>query len=592
MGGKWIWREWPVWTLAVALLIAVTLLVAPWGNYPLNDDWQYARAARHYATTNLVVIDTPIAPSLVGQLVMVWPFMKVFGFSHVLLRLLTLAMAATMLWASDALLVEWEVSREIRLRVLTVLVLNPLFLNLSMSFMTECYGYAPALVGAVIWQRSRRRADAAATGPAVVSLGAAVLVGALVGATFWTRQYCVVVFPALVATTIGRLVLAREWRRLARSLPPLLAGVGAFVAAILAYVVWAKHFGPLKDAFLQPLDQAKDFDLVNWEIGGGIQLLYLAAYLLPLLVLWPFDRQSWRRALAPCVVGLGFGLTIYSLVQLVGDGDAGPLGLHRVFPFNSNLIHTAGLGPVTLTDVFFLPVDPYRVLPRGLWRVVGFAAIGASALVGLPLATALRWRGSSPARSEGAVFAALFVALSLAAVIQAYGRFGFDRYDLPLVFGGAFAVAILLAREEQSTARPVLRRARFNLVFVVALAPLTYFTVAGMHDYFRWNDARWRLVAQARSLGVPSTSIDGGYEANGWLSYDQVVKHRELLDQSGCIGKCRCDIPSGLAWIWNCHDDSYRVATTVRDGYVEVARVQPRFWLGSGLPVILSRRPR
>ena len=79
--------------IAVGALLAVAVLTSPWGNYPVNDDWQYARAAKHYADTNLIVIDTPIAPSLVGQLVIAWPFLKMFGFSHVLLRLLTMAVA-------------------------------------------------------------------------------------------------------------------------------------------------------------------------------------------------------------------------------------------------------------------------------------------------------------------------------------------------------------------------------------------------------------------------------------------------------------------------------------------------------------------
>lgn len=587
-------RVWPAWVLAGLALLAVMLAVAPSGDYPVNDDWQYARAARELATTNLITIDTWIAPSLVGQLVMAWPFMKVFGFSHRLLRLLTVAMAVFMLWVSDELMSEWEVPRRARLRVLLVVVLNPLFVNLAASFMTEFYSFGPALAGALVWQRGRRRAQADGA-PQVIRWGAALCAGALVGATFWTRQYCMVVYPALVGATAGRLVLARDWRRLARSWRPMLAGTVAFAAIIGAYFVWARHFGLLKPAFVGPLQHGLDLDaitVVDLNLGVGIQLVYLSAYLLPLLVLWPVSRDQWRRAVWPGLVALGFGIMVYSLIQVAARNDAGGMELHRVFPFNSNLIHPRGLGPVTLTDEHWLGADPYLIRSRTFWRGVTYVVIAASALWGLPLATAGSWRGISTARLEGLLFSAAFVGLSLAAILFSYGRSGFDRYGFPLVLGAAFLLAILLARSEEASGRPPRRSLRAIGLYAITLAPIAFFTVAGTHDYFRWNDARWRLVERARAQGVPSTSIDGGYEVNGWLSFEQMTKHRDTIGTSGCIGTCHCEIPGGLAWFWNCYDDSYRVATVVRDGYQEIARIQPRYWFGAGPPLILSQRPK
>ncbi len=583
-------REWPAWVLAGLVLLAVLLAVAPWGNYPVNDDWQYALSARHFAKTNRIAIDTGIAPSLVGQLAMAWPFMKVFGFSHRLLRLLTLSVAAFLLWVCDALLIEWEVPRRVRLRVLLVLVLNPLFVNLAASFMTEIYGYTPALMGALVWQRGRRRAQADGA-PQVIRWGAAVWAGVLIGATFWTRQYCVVVFPALLCATAGRLVLSRDWRRLALSWLPMVAGSVAFAATIGAYVVYARHYALLKPAFLNPLDSVMGWSAVDLNLGAGIQMVYLTAYLLPLLALWPVSRHDWPRIVRSCLVTLGFGITVYSLIQLAAGSDWGSLGLHRLFPFNSNLIHPRGLGPVLLTDEFWMSSDPYLIWPRSVWLVVTYVVIGASALWGLPLATAGSWRGTSTARLEGLTFSAAFVGLSLAAIVESYGRDGFDRYGFPLVIGTAFLLAILLARSEETSGGPPPRSLRAVALYAVALAPIAFFTVAGAHDYFRWNDARWRLVERARKLGVPSTSIDGGYEVNGWLSFEQLEKHRDTVATSACIGKCRCDIP-GLTSLWNCYDDSYRVGTVLRDEYQEISRVQPRYWLGAGPALILSRRPK
>jgi hypothetical protein len=95
-------------------------------------------------------------------------------------------------------------------------------------------------------------------------------------------------------------------------------------------------------------------------------------------------------------------------------------------------------------------------------------------------------------------------------------------------------------------------------------------------------------VEHALRLGIPSTSIDGGYEVNGWLSFDRVTAHAQAPDRSACIGECRCEVTDEF---WTCYDDSYRVGMSVRDGYREIMREEPNFWIGEDRPLILSRRP-
>ena len=48
-------------------LATVALVVSPWGNYPVNDDWQYARVVKHLAETGRFMVDVNIAPSLAGH---------------------------------------------------------------------------------------------------------------------------------------------------------------------------------------------------------------------------------------------------------------------------------------------------------------------------------------------------------------------------------------------------------------------------------------------------------------------------------------------------------------------------------------------
>lgn len=580
------------WLLAVLLVIAVAALTAPWGDYPVNDDWQYARAAQLLATRGAVVIDTNIAPSLVGALFFAWPFIKVFGFSHVLLRVLTIGLACVTLFALDALMHVADVAKHVRRRVLVLMAINPLFVNLAFSFMTEFYGFTPALLGALIWFRSRRSHEHG--NGTLVGLVAALATGVVVGSTFWTRQYCVLVYPALIAGTLFQVWRRAEWQRLRRSLPALFASGSAFLAVVGAYFGYASANGLLKRAFSGPLGGALHFSMNDYQLMGGAYVFYLTAFFYPLLLTWPLSERRGRRYLRACSITLAFLLASYTVVRLNAGGDWGSVGTHRLFPFLSNIIHNAGVGPNTLTDGFFLRADGYYVISRPFWRGMTYVIVGVSTLWGLVLVAAPSLRRAPRMQRELAAFGVVFALLSLVAVVQAYGGFGFDRYALPFVFGAGLVCACLATSDEASLARPKrLRdfiRTWSGVAFAIACAPLAYFTVGGVHDYFRWNDARWRLVENAMRSGIPSTSIDGGYEVNGWLSYD-VAALQATPERSRCIGECRCDVPDDMNELWNCYDASYRLGMSTRDGYVEVTREVPSSWLGQAQAIILSRRP-
>lgn len=577
------------WLIALALFVASVAAIAPWGNYPLNDDWQYARAARVLAETGHIEIDTPIAPALIGQLVLAWPFVALFGFSHVLLRLLTMAMACLLVYAVDVLLRLADIPRRLRVAALAAVVLNPLFMDLALSFMTECHGYALALLGALLWLRGRRAADRRASRAAVGFVSAA-LAAVAIGASFWIRQFAIVAFPALVLATTLELVGTRQWRRLLFSLAPFAVATIAAVATAGGYWLWAKHYHQLKEQFAGPANQLLHFNLVDYQLVTGLQMVYLGGSLAPLLLAWPLRRQHALRALSACAIALAFGLGAYSLIQLSTGDDASSVNLHRLFPFASNVINSEGIGPVTLTDIFFFNDEHFAVLSRDFWQTVTYALVALTALWGLPM-IALRglWRMPT-SRRELFLFATALAAFSLVAFVQAMGRNSFDRYYFGGLLGVALAVTALLANDEERFARRRWRL-RGTVAYLASATVLGYFTIAGTHDYFRWNDARWRLIEQATAAGIPTTSIDAGYEANGWLSFD-AIHGRRPIDDSRCIGGCRCFVPWELGWLWNCHDDSYRIGMRLRDGYVELARDQTHAWLGKDRTLILSRRPR
>ena len=61
-------------------------------------------------------------------------------------------------------------------------------------------------------------------------------------------------------------------------------------------------------------------------------------------------------------------------------------------------------------------------------------------------------------------------------------------------------------------------------MLVVVLALEAVFAVVTTRDYLAWNRTRWIATTELLASGIPRTSIDGGYEFNGWLGYDSNSK--------------------------------------------------------------------
>lgn len=558
----------PLFVITAFYLIVVGL-VRPWGDFPLNDDWQYARVAKHLAETGRFEVDVSIAPSLVGQSYLAAALIRLFGFSHTLLRVLTMVLTVVLLWTLDSILRIVGARRSDRMLGCALLVLNPIFLHLSFSYMTEVYGYLVAFLAVWLWFAHRKRFGDT-IGKPIASIPVCLGVATLVGVSFWFRQFCVAVLPALFGSSLIIRAIRRDWQGIARSIPRLLLSSICFICVVLSYFVWAKATGNYRPEFSGRLNEFLDVNPKLWTLSGFEVLAYLTAFMFPFALKIPFRNV---RLLPGIVVGV-VTLAIIALGTLLQAPFAG-FHHHAEFPYSANIVNNSGVGPFTLSleywDWHSVPHWSEKTTTRLAW-VIG----GLSLCWSLFWATTRRpdWRPR-----ELRYFSLVFGAVASVLFVQAYQNQVLDRYYFPWIIAAMLLLASAHAEPVQKT-RPIFRYLQSAIAFV-CVGPLAWYTISGMHDYFRWNDARWSLVNSALTRVEPD-NLDGGFEVNGWLNFDYQKRNSQ---PKNCAGHCRCAVTA-----FNCTDDTYQISVLLPAGRDVVEVRQPNFWLFSDMPMYLTKR--
>jgi hypothetical protein len=135
----------------------------------------------------------------------------------------------------------------------------------------------------------------------------------------------------------------------------------------------------------------------------------------------------------------------------------------------------------------------------------------------------------SPLQPALRAFYAFLLATSVLYLSVICFRGFFDRYLLFPMFALLPIVATLCPLPEMSISPEAPSAATNFRVPAAILRPVAclfifmyaVFGVAGTHDYFDWNRARWQAVHDLVDVqSVSPMEVDGGLEFNGWYGYD------------------------------------------------------------------------
>lgn len=487
--------------LAIGIIAVVWILMAaitdPRGEFPLNDDWNYALSVRSLVQDGTFRMTFPTTMTLVTQVLWGALFCIPFGFSFTALRISTLVAGLGGLIAIYLLARELGVGRRMGLIAALTVAVNPIYFGLSNTFMTDVLFFALSAFSIYAFVRSLQRESSAGYVIGIILACLAVLL----------RQ-AALVLP--VAFGLGHLLRhrVRLLRVVQAAIPSAAVGL-----SLVVYKWWLDATGRLPEFYNYQVGRAGGF----FDQGSRIfeafwhvllaACVYLGLLLFPLLLVGFVARfRPWKLA-----VTAALALAFYLLIR--------PIGWMGGMPLYVGICHVLvpqGIGPITLPDIIRAHPN-LSPLPQGFWLIITWiSALGASMLV-IHLLTGAqmllrRSDMSQTARPLMAMMAA-GCALCLAPALMLYFFVIIDRYYLPAI---PFLIgAIVLIH------RPPMKLGRVITAAIIVMLILGGTLSVGLtHDYLAWNRARWSALNDLVAKRVPPLEIEGGYEINGLCFLD------------------------------------------------------------------------
>jgi hypothetical protein len=500
------WRTAAGPALLVSGFMALSVVVSPFHNTPVQDDWDYAR------TVQILLRSGSFQRSEIAQATELFSalwgaaFAWLLGFSFDALRLSTLVLSAGSLVVFYGLLGELGFSGARRTAGVAALLFCPLFVFLSFSFMTDVPALACLLAALYFYVRAlnRRNARLAVAGSVCATLA------------FLTRQIGLV--SALAAASYILVGAAGRQKAGAGGLPVhdpwrvrWIAASAALPAAVaLVYTVWTIQSGGVTWANTQ-LTLGGTLNFVRDPQTPAtltrrlvVDCMTVAVYLLPLWLLVLPALHGLRAAPRPgrlLLLGgtLAAALFVVTVARLAQRGE--------YLPYLTDAVTRQGLRPYLAYFGYAAGAFRPDILPLPLWE--GLTVAGCVLGWGLPVLALRRFARTGTEGTVAGTALVYWTALCLAVPTLLFPEF-YERFLLPFL---PAAIILLLDATRRAAVAPRLAAAG---VVVMAVC-----SIALMKDYWGWMDVRWPVAQSVISAGVPLQKLDGGYEWDGWNLYEQ-----------------------------------------------------------------------
>lgn len=469
------------------LWLFIIIIVNPVGDFPLNDDWCYAKSVKTLMEDGYLKLYNWGEMTLVAHVYWGYFFTSFFSFSFTVLRWSTLLLGGASIIGIYRLCKEMKTSRWIGIICALLCMVNPIFMGLSFSFMTDVPFYCITIWTFYFFIKALHTND-------WLFLILAILFCCW---AFLIRQIALV-FP--LAWMFSVLLTQKRTKTIVlKSLIPI------FILAILyfGYTYVMKSEGILQERYNNKLyllfSMIKEITvkrLINIFGYFFLSIAYIGFLLAP-IHLFHLNKINYRKLRIWIVL---FVLLITVILIYTG----------KAIPSLDNIWIDFGIGPTTLSDFSGnFTETPSPNAPKILWWFITLIGVLSSVVLLFKFKDIFQKFINRSKIDNSAVFSFLYFAI-YATPFLIVGFY--DRYLLALLP----AVIIILC--VQYNKEPSRHFKRFSLLFVFVMGT---FSVCATHDYLSWNRTRWEVISQLKESGVRLDYIGGGVEYSTWYFFSE-----------------------------------------------------------------------
>jgi hypothetical protein len=485
------------------LLLTATVIVAILASRPFVemgqiDDFSYVKTAFDYARTGHLLYNGWATAMLGWQVVWGALFVKLFGYTYAATRLSTLTVAAGCVWLTHSICLRCGVNRRNAIFGTLTICLSPLFVPLSVTFMTDISGLFVILLCLYCCLRAlNARSDR------MVVMW--VVVASLTGAAGGTARQIAWLAPLVMVPSAVWVLRRRRGAVVAGLIGELIT-----VAVVLECMRWFKA---------QPYSVP---EVLIPEMGSLRELVghFLAAFLCLSFLLLPVLVASFARVRAIPRKTLAL-MAVFVPVALIASMFITWHSLLRgMMPWSGDVI--ARLGIFDYRNAWFIGISPvtFNFAERVAVSAVVFTGLITFLYVTLLERTSVRADASAmPWHCLAFLFCPFSVAYLALLVPRGLWADILDRYLLPLL---ALAVVVLLRLYQERV------ETRLPLVSYVVLGLFVFLSVAGTHDWIAMYKARVLAINRLHAGGITSSQIQAGFEADGAI---QIANAGVIIDK-------------------------------------------------------------
>lgn len=478
----------------------IIFFVNPIGNFPLNDDWQYAYPVKTLIETGVYQLDSYFSPNIFLQVIWGYSFCLIpneFSFTYLRFSTLFTAVICGLVFFQ---IIKSRTNRTFyECWVITFfLVFNPFFFSLSFSFMTDVPFLLLCLLSISYYKRYLNEERLLFR---ILGIGFAI-------AALFVRQPGVLILISAELSIIGFYFIDKKIEgvpllKVLRNKNIAASVFTIFLSGLVYFFIenylkfWLdghEHYISVGGEYLKTLTESPFLFIFQFSKRSLMTVFYSGFFCFPLIFVI-IEKIKIYQLNQKWIFTVLFTFNILLSFLLLRSG--------YIFPFGGNIFYNLGLGPVLLKDIYVLNFPIGFEIPNYIFISLGLVCQILGCYIFLFLGKKLFHALQEPLKNK------FFLLLVMANVFYLGAMMIFSYFDRYLLL---LFVSILIVFFDEKPNKKIYKYPSF----VILTIAFSSFSVLATKDYLTWNRVSQSAYEKLISKGIDEVNIDGGVPKNGF----------------------------------------------------------------------------